>query len=353
MLASLHRKTGVTEMTEIFSKRLWRRADGALPNSLVFTYILLGQFCGIVLMAMANVWMFIPGVLLTAHSLIIAAYMLHELAHNIVLQDRKINTYVGECISWLCGSAYAPFQRIQLMHMRHHCDRADIALFDPQVFLKNHPSIKQVVYALEWFHIPAVELIMHYQVLVRPFIREDFYDQRQRIIIMAATRILFFYFLFSISPFVLIGYAIAYLILIKACFLADAFAHTYEAYIIEQYKDPVPQEGRNAEYDKAHTYSNLISERWPWLNLLNLNFGYHTAHHDCPATPWYKLPEEHYKTYPDDAPQILPYRQLLGTIHHNRLNCIIADDFGDVVGQGKDRAEKFLGVHGVSFLSIV
>ncbi|MBK6737512.1 MAG: hypothetical protein IPG64_06160 [Haliea sp.] len=28
-----------------------------------------------------------------------------------------------------------------------------------------------------------------------------------------------------------------------------------------------------------------MSERWPWMNLLNLNFGYHSVHHDRPATP--------------------------------------------------------------------
>lgn len=340
-------------MSDVKTSKFWRRSDGALPNTLAFTYMLTGQLIGIALMTSNNFWLFIIGILITAHSLVIGGYLIHEIAHNLVFKSRKVTNSIGECVSWLCGSAYAPFKRIQLMHMRHHGDRADIALFDHQDFLKKHSTIKKIVYALEWLHIPAVEVLMHYQVIVRPFIRKDFHEQRLRVIFISFSRLVFFLTLFAISPFALLGYAIAYLIFLKALFVADAYAHTYEAYIIEQYKDPVPHEGRDATYDKEHTYSNLISERWPLLNLLNLNFGYHTAHHDCPATPWYKLPEEHHKTYDTDAPQILPYRQLWRTFNKNRIKCIINDDFGDVEGTDKHRADNFLGVHGVSFLSIV
>ncbi len=335
------------------NNRVWRYDDGALPNTLALCYMVIAQISGIILLAVHSPWLFIPAVLLIAHSLVIGGYMIHELAHNIVFKDKRINSFIGECVSWFCGSAYAPFNNIQHMHMRHHGDHADVAMFDHQHFLKQcSPILKRIVYVLEWCHIPAVELIMHYQIVVRPFIREDFKDQRVRVVLMALSRLIFFTMLLFISPAALIAYALAYMIFLKSLFLADAFAHTYPAYIIKNYTDPVPREGRNGDYDKENTYSNLISERWPILNLLNLNFGYHTAHHDRPATPWYRLPEQHTNTYATNAPQVLPYRELWHTFHQNRLACIINDDFGGV-GTGKNRADNFLGVHGVSFLTIV
>lgn len=333
--------------------KIWRYADGAVPNLLVFAYIITGHTAGIFLMSTGHVAGFLAGLLFTGHTLVMAGYMIHELAHQLVFRQKILTSVVGEFLSWLCGAAYAPFRRIQLMHMRHHGDRADLSLFDHQAFLRQSPGIfRRLVYALEWLHIPAVELIMHYQVVLRPFINSDYQHERLRVLVVGISRAVFFYLIFLTSPLALAGYACSYLLFLKALFLADAYAHTYEAYILKQQNELVPREGRDAVYDRAHTYSNLISTRWPWLNLLNLNFGYHTAHHDLPSTPWYRLPALHRKTYPADAPQILPYRELCYSIHHNRLKCIMADDFGDV-STGKGRADDFLGVHGVSFLSIV
>ena len=193
-------------MSESRSDRLWRYEDGALPYLLAFSYTALSHIFGIALLAVENIWLFIPAVLLVAHSWVIGGYLIHELAHNVVFRSRKMNLLVGECISWFCGSAYAPFDRIQLMHMRHHADRADVALFDHQEFLKNCSKIlRHLVYALEWIHIPAVELIMHYQLIVRPFIRADFHQQRLRVVLMASSRIVFFYCVICYQPVDLIG----------------------------------------------------------------------------------------------------------------------------------------------------
>lgn len=335
------------------SETLWRHSDGALPNSLAFSYVALSQIAGISLMSAGHPTSWVIGVVLTAHGLVIAGYLIHDVAHRTVFRSKALTEPVGEALSWVCGAAYAPFSRIQLMHMRHHGDRADLALFDPRAFLKTAPSwLRKAVYGLEYCYIPAVELIMHYHVVLRPFFDRRYASERSRVIWVLVTRWLFFIALYALSPWALLGYAVAYMLFLIALFIADAFAHTYEFYLVEKADQPVPREGRDAAYDKEHTYSNLISERWPWLNLLNLNFGYHTAHHDQPGAPWYRLPQLHAATYSPDAPQILPYRELWRSMHKNRLTRIEAEDAGDIK-TGPGRADDFLGVHGVSFLSIV
>jgi fatty acid desaturase len=155
------------------------------------------------------------------------------------------------------------------------------------------------------------------------------------------------------SPWALLAYMAAYWMLLQALFLADAFAHTYDAYFVQSADEPVPLDGRDREYDVKHTYSNLISQRRPWLNLLNLNFGYHTAHHEKASVAWHDLPAYHRELYGDgDHEQILPYKDLWKTLHRNRLKRVFVEDYGDV-GSGPNRGDSFVGAHGVSFLSIV
>lgn len=335
------------------SQSIWRHDDGAFPNLMAFSYLSISQVAGLWLLTSASPLVWIAGILLVAHSLVIAGYMIHDIAHLSVFRSRQVSNIVGEILSWLCGSAYAPFSRIQRMHFRHHGDRADLALFDPREFLKRAPnSFRRIVYLLEWLYIPAVELIMHFQVMTRPFYKTEFASERPRVIIMGLSRLVFFLLLFSLSPWALFGYAIAYLLFLTVLFISDAYAHTYEFFLVTTVNDKISREGRNGDYDKHHTFSNLISERWPWLNLFNLNFGYHSAHHDKPSVPWYRLPKLHRETYSDNAPQILPYRDLWRTFHVNRLKRIEAQDPGSI-GIGSKRADDFLGVHGVSFLSVV
>lgn len=332
----------------------WRHADGAIPNTIAFAYIVTAHLGGLALLTIAHPLVWVLGVLLVAHSLVIAAYMIHEFSHMCIFRSQRLTLIVGEMLSWLCGSAYAPLGRIIRIHMRHHVDRADLALFDPRVFLSKSPRwFRLTVYVLEWLYIPAVELIMHYQIVIRPFVDPGFVADRARVVAMSLSRIAFFTLLFMLSPWALLGYAIAYMIFLTALFVADAYAHTYEYFLVSDVNEKISREGRGADdYDKHHTYSNLISERWPWLNLLNLNFGYHSVHHDLPNVPWHRLPVVHRQTYAAGAPQILPYRALWRSFRMNRLKRIEALDAGDV-GSGPDRADAFLGVHGVSFLSVV
>lgn len=336
------------------SPGLWREPQGAVPNSLALSYGVFGNLAGLALLVQSSPWLWIAGVLLTTHSLIVCAYLVHECAHMTLFRSKKINTRVGELLLWMTGAAYASFARIRHIHIRHHRDRADVVCFDYRAFLARLPRwLQQGIYALEWLYIPAIELIMHYQVVLRPFIDPQQASYRTRVVMVLVSRLMLFWLLFNLSPWAIVGYALAYMIMIQALFMADAFAHTYEEYILDNADEPVPGNDRDKAYDMAHTYSNLLSTRLPWLNLFNLNFGYHTAHHEKAGTPWYRLPALHGELFGDTShTQVLPYRELWHTLHRNRLSRIRAEDYGDV-GEGPHRADGFLGVHGVSFLSIV
>jgi fatty acid desaturase len=347
--------SGVTAVSGAVTKKkgLWRDPEGVLPNSIAFIYAVPGHIAGLWLLVQPSFLLVVLGVLLTAHSMVVGAYLVHECGHMTLFRSKSVNARVAEMLLWLLGAAYASFERIQHMHVRHHRDRADVSCFDYQAFLEKGPAwLKRVVIALEWAYIPAVELIMHAQVMIRPFTDEQYHGERGRMTLVLFTRLALFYAMFQLSPWSLLAYAIAYVLFLQALFLADAFAHTYEAYFVTDPREPVPGEGRDKAYDVDHTYSNLISTRWPVLNLINLNFGYHTAHHERSGVPWYRLPALHNELFGAQHPQILPYRELLKTIHVNRTRRIFVHDYGDV-GTGPGRADGFVGAHGVSFLSIV
>jgi fatty acid desaturase len=339
-------------------KNLWRDEKGLVPNTVALAYGVLGHIAGLWLLVQSSWLLVVAGVALTAHTLVICAYLVHEAAHMTLFKAKAVNERAGEVLLWIVGAAYASFKRVRHMHLRHHQDRADVSCFDYQAFLAKQPRwMQKLVYALEWAYVPAVELTMHYQVILRPFFVERLKEHRKRVVVVAFSRAAFFVVLFMVSPIALLGYAVAYLIMIQALFLADAFAHTYDAFFVDNDTDPVPPNDRDRAYDVKHTYSNLVSTRFPRLNLLNLNFGYHTAHHEKASVAWHDLPEFHKQLYGGakhelEHEQVLPYIELLRTLHRNRLKRIFVGDYGDV-GDGPNRGDSFIGAHGVSFLTIV
>jgi fatty acid desaturase len=110
--------------------------------------------------------------------------------------------------------------------------------------------------------------------------------------------------------------------------------------------------GRSAAYEQDNTYSNLVSTRHPWLNLLVLNFGFHNAHHHRASVPWYRLPALHRHLYGEHSRSVMPLPELLSSWHRNRVRRVCADDYGGV-GDGPGRADSFIGAHGVSFLTVI
>jgi fatty acid desaturase len=212
--------------------------------------------------------------------------------------------------------------------------------------------VRRLVYALEWAYIPAVELIMHYQILVQPFRDESLRGERPRVLMVLTSRLALFSLLFTIQPLALLWFALAYILLLTLLNFNDAFHHTFDQYFVTTDDEPVPMDGKDRAYECANTYSNLVSHRHPWLNLLTLNFGYHNAHHERVSVPWYRLPALHAELYEEAYPQVMAFPELLRTFHHNRLRRILDADYG-AVDEGPHRADGFVGAHGVSFLTVV
>jgi fatty acid desaturase len=340
-------------MNPPLSTRLFRHADGALPNTLALGYALAGYAGGLWLMAAASWPWALAGTLWFAHALIVAAYLFHEFAHGTVFATPEANTRGGVLMTWLTGSCYARYENLRRKHMRHHVDRADVISLDTKALLQSSPaSVRRAVLALEWAYVPAVELLMHAYVIVLPFLRPQRRADRNRVLAILALRGMAFAALGVFAPHALLLYGVAYLLMISVLRFADAFQHTYDAYAIPD-SDPVPTDKlRDKAYEQANTYSNLASLRWPWLNLLLLNFPFHNAHHEKPTAPWYRLPALHRELYGDAPVQTIPMAKLLLPFHRHRVKRVLAEDYGEVDPQAS-HAAGFVGAVSVSFLTAV
>lgn len=335
----------------------WRYADGRWPNTGAIGYAVLGWLGGIaLLLAAPGPWglALVAGTLLTAHALIVSAYLLHEFAHLSIFKDAKTNARFGTLMTWITGSCYARYDDLRRKHMRHHVDRADVLTFDTKVWLQQGPAWRRrLVLALEWAYVPAVEFVMHGYVMVQPFLRAERQAEQRRVIVVTLVRAAAFTALGIVSPWGLAGYAVAYMIMLTVLRFTDAYQHTYDAYAVLEDGAPIPADKvRDRTYEQTNTYSNLVSAGWPGLNLLLLNFPYHNAHHERPIEPWYRLPALHRQLFPGEHAQTLPMVLCLRSFHRHRVRRVLSDDYG-VYGSGERRADGFYGAVGVSFLTAV
>jgi len=204
--------------------------------------------------------------------------------------------------------------------------------------------------ALEWAYVPAVELLMHGQVIARPCLRRSQQHHLPRVGAMILLRGSLLVVLGSYSHKAVLLYALAVLIELHVLNFFDSFHHTFQQYHIAS-DERIPPQGDRA-YEQANTYSNLISRRHPWLDLLVLNFTYHNAHHHRPSVPWWRLPALHLSLYGEATSAVLPVSKLFRSWHQNRVRRVHANDYGAPSSES-DRAATFIGAHGVSFLTVV
>jgi fatty acid desaturase len=345
---------------EIAPAQYFKDRTGVKVNIIAISFVLIGYVIGFVCLFLASWWLNLLGVLLTAETLILSAYMLHEFCHYSILKSPQLNKRWGSIMSWINGSCYSTFEEIRNKHMHHHVDRADVVSFDIKRFFIELPrSFKAIVKLLEWAYIPATEVIMHGLVIVLPLVTPRWHHKRIRLAIVVFIRAILFTAIAYVSIKALLLYMLAYGIMLTALRFADAYQHTYDAFVVNdagKKEDMYESDGklRDNAYEQANTYSNLVSVQHPWLNLIFLNFPYHNAHHEKPIVPWYQLPELHEKLYGKvsaTAP-VIPMLQLLKSFHKHRLTRLESDDYGTLefkVGG----ADKFIGAVGVSFLTAV
>jgi fatty acid desaturase len=330
----------------------FRRPPSFWVNVLVILYTLGGWTLGLWLMMRPELASNVAGVLLVAHALVCSAYLLHDCAHHAVFATARTNDGLGVLMSWLNGACLATYQGLKKKHLRHHTDRLDVVTFDYRAALKSAPSwVRRSVLALEWAYVPAVELLMRGFIVVSPF-RYGTMRGRVRMVVLIAVRVGFFAALALISVRALLLYAIAYLLFLHVLRFMDAFQHTYDVFVSRSLAPAPADPRRDRRYEYAHTFSNVLSVRWPWLNLLVLNFPYHNAHHTMTGVPWYRLPSLHRSLYGAQDPQVIPCGVLLGNYHRYRVARVLADDYGSVAQDGKS-VGSFIGAVGVSFLTAV
>jgi fatty acid desaturase len=336
----------------VASGRLFRDREAAIANTLVLAWTCGGWLASFALMAAHSVTLNIAGVLLCVHTMVLAAYLIHEAVHQTLFSPPWANRIAGEAMSFIAGSAYASFERIRHMHIRHHVDRADLTCFDFKALMRRHPMVRRALQWLEWAYVPATEALMHLQVIWRPLFVSAQRRHLPRAAAMLALRGLLLALLGLWSLQALLLYVVATALFLHVLNFFDAFHHTFEQYFVAA-DEPVSMHGRDRQYELDNTYSNLISRRFPWLNLLTLNFGYHTAHHRRASVPWHRLPRFHEDLYGRDAPAVLPLAELLRTWHRHRVSRVACDDYGAPGAAGPRRADAFIGAHGVSFLTVV
>lgn len=329
---------------------LFRHDDALFPTTLALIYVLSTYFFGFGFILSESLWLNLLGILLLAHSMVIAAYLIHEAAHLSVFKSKNMNLWFAEILLWITGNSYSHFADIQRKHLRHHTDRADIVSFDFRPILEKQPRVLKIIQLCEWFYIPALEVMMHLLVIVLPFIKADRRPRRVRVLTVLLFRVALFIWLSSISLHVLWLYPLAYLLFLTVMRFMDVHQHTYEVY--ETLDQPRGAEARLRDrvFEMHNTYSNLLSVRYPWINLLVLNFCYHNVHHDQQLQPWYRLPTIHQETYADDDQQILTFRHLLKSFHKYRVPRVLNGDPINLPVK-KEEGETFIGVDGVSFLT--
>ena len=339
---------------------LFRHSDGVVPNTLAIGYTFFGYGFSLYLLGQ-NGWLFLTGILLLAHSLIIAAYLLHECIHGTLFHQSTTNTTDGhrllaEMLSWITGACYADFTKIKDKHLRHHFERADIVALDYRRLLARHAVLRKALLLGQNCCLPAVDLLMHTLVILRPFGPEGAPKQRQRVVIVTLLRVMFLSLLVALADWqLLFGYVLAYLLFLGVLNFMDAFQHQYlmlEGLELERGASPTRDTDRfqqgyfNREYENSHTFSNLISERWPWLNVLVLNFAYHNVHHQQPLQPWYRLSKLHQQACLQDenSIQMVPLKSQLQAYFRYRGDRVMSP-------ASDDREQTNLGAVGVSFLT--
>lgn len=304
-------------------------AAGLSYNGAALTYVAAGYLLGWAGLFQANWAVNAGAMVLLAHSMIVAAYLIHECGHTLIFKSTKDNARLGKALSWLCGSAYGTYEDIRYKHFRHHVDIDDVVWFDYENFFKKNPGVLKLTRILEWFYIPAHDLIMHFIMVFTSFIIPRRRDQRRRNLTVIFIRGGVFVSLLLFFPKVAIFYVVSYLLMMTVLRFMDSLQHDY-GYNVTLYNFDKPPRKGDFAWEQEHTFSVPHTLRRDWPNWFTLNFGFHNAHHENMNVPWYRLPQEHRRMYGDDPAAVIPLSAQLKMFHRNRVSRVCGNHDGDV-----------------------
>lgn len=305
-----------------------KEPEGLRYNGAALLYVLAGYGLGFAGLFSTAWSVNIAATLLLAHAMTIAAYLIHECGHNLVFRRSRDNARLGRVLSWICGAAYGTYEDMRYKHFRHHVDNDDVVWFEYEAWFDRHPRILKITRVLEWLYIPAHDLIMHIVMMFTSFVIPQRRDQRARNVAVLVIRGGIFLIVLAFFPKVALLYMLAYLLMMHTLRFMDALQHDYpyNATLFD-YVDP-PHKG-DSEWEQEHTFSVPHSLRFPRLNWLTLNFGYHNAHHFDMNVPWYRLPELHEKLTGNDPSRVIPLGSQLRLYHRNRVRRVCSPQSAD------------------------
>ena len=342
-------------MVRMLTKSLIKDPLGLRYYGATVLYAVTAYVAGFAGLFSANGAVNTAGTLLLAHGMTIAAYMIHECGHNMVFNHGRHNAYLGRAMSWLCGAAYGTYEDMRYKHFRHHVDNDDVVWFDYERYFEAHPTLTNIIRLLEWFYIPAHDLLMHGVMVFTSFTIPQRRGQRARNVAVIVVRGGIFVALLVYVPKVALLYALAYLIMMQILRFMDSVQHDYPYNLtLFEYKKP-PHKG-DAKWEQEHTFSNPISLRFPKLNWLVLNFGYHNAHHADMNLPFYRLPALHEQLTGNDPARVIPFGSQLKLFHRNRVRRIYnpqPEDYpkGEVYLRTAQTGRGLIGGNAASFLT--
>ncbi len=306
----------------------FKTPEGIKPNLSLLSYVCLAY--PLALYGMSTPPGFAPSLLLMVHVLVLSAYLLHDCLHNNIFAAPAGNEGLGTVMAWLVGAVYSPFALLRDKHFRHHIERADILAVNYQDILTHHPLLDRCVSWASFWYIPAVDLLLHGLELLSPFYLAQRRHLMRRTICILAVRVSLFGVLYHFSPLAACGYLAAYLLFLSVLGFMDAFQHSYDIHY--RLLGPQHKPAHDRLYEEQHTYSNLLSTRFPLVNLLVLNFCYHNVHHQKPREPWYQLPALHSKHYPYGCPQLVTLSKQMASFRRYRMERIHHPSNGPLTG---------------------
>ena len=314
----------------------------SFKNAAAIAYVLSTYSLGVGLLLPLGWGWNLVGLVLLTHALVLSTVLTHEFLHGNIFKARPLNARFGQWMTHLNGACYPPYEDLVQHHFNHHIHHADFVPFEIASFFDRQPVwMRRSLLLLEWAYFPIFEFILRWRLIFAPFRDPAQAQHQKRVLALLSYRTACFAVLGGFSLKALLLYGLAYTCFINLMRFADAFHHTYD-YVIAGQSMPC----RDRVYEQAHTFSNLVSTRFVWLNLLYLNFGYHNAHHHDMRCPWHELPQLHARLYSQDAKNLLPLSHLIANYHRFRLQRLVGTQ-----GEADLTLATFTGGVGVSLLT--
>jgi len=338
--------------------KFFQEPQGLFFHGAALVYGVGGYVLGLLGLFSENLWVNAGATLLLGHAMTISAYMIHECGHNTVFRDNENNARLGRFLNWICGTSYGTFEDIRYKHFRHHMDNDDSVWFLCDEYFEQHPRLVQWIRFLEWFYIPAHDMVMHFITLFSAFIIPQRRDQRLRNFIVLVIRGGIFFSVLFLNPKAALLYLVAYMIMMHILRFKDGLQHDYEGNpTLFEENPPSRYGGRPTE--QAHTFSNPECLSYDWPNYVTLCFGFHNAHHKRPTVPWYRLPEYHREQFGADPAFVIPLSSQLKMYHRYRVQRVTGSggELDDLPTPWESeyleraRAGKMYGGNAVSFLN--